>query len=107
MAAGHSSSGSGLPRRHLITGGGGFLGSHLTDALLAKGEGVVALDSFLTSDRDNVSQLKGHPRYELIEWDLAKGLPRDLGDRQFDRIWHLASPASPVGYVKHQVVTLK
>jgi dTDP-glucose 4,6-dehydratase len=79
----------------------------LTDALLAKGDSVVALDSFLTSDRDNVSHLKGHPRFKLIEWDLAKGLPRDLGDRSFDRIWHLASPASPVGYVKHQVVTLK
>jgi dTDP-glucose 4,6-dehydratase len=95
------------PQRHLITGAGGFLGSHLTDALLARGDWVLGIDSFLTSDRDNVTHLRGHPRFELIEHDLALGLPRDLADRPIDRIWHLASPASPVGYVKHQVVTLK
>jgi dTDP-glucose 4,6-dehydratase len=95
------------PHRHLITGAGGFLGSHLADALLARGDSVLGIDSFLTSDRDNVSHLHGHPRFELLEHDLAHGLPRDLADRSFDRIWHMASPASPVGYVKHQVVTLK
>jgi dTDP-glucose 4,6-dehydratase len=105
-AAAPNSSGSG-PQRHLITGAGGFLGSHLTDALLARGDSVLGIDSFLTSDRDNVTHLKSHPRFELIEHDLARGLPRDLADRPFDRIWHMASPASPVGYVKHQVVTLK
>jgi nucleoside-diphosphate-sugar epimerase len=93
--------------RHLITGGGGFLGSHLTDALLARGDQVTAVDSFLTSDRDNVSHLKGHPQFRLIEHDLAGGLPSALHDMRFDRIWHMASPASPVGYVKHQVTTLK
>src|ERR1035437_8753935 len=100
--------------RHLITGAGGFLGSHLTDALLAQGHHVTGLDSFITGSPDNIAHLKGHSKYEFIEHDLAKGLPDPLGDaayakspKRFDRIWHLASPASPIGYVKHQVATLK
>jgi dTDP-glucose 4,6-dehydratase len=95
------------PLRHLITGGGGFLGSHLTDALLARGDHVTGLDSFLTSSPDNIAHLDNHPRFSFIHHDLTLGLPRGLAERPFDRIWHLASPASPVGYVKHQVKTLK
>jgi nucleoside-diphosphate-sugar epimerase len=95
------------PLRHLITGGGGFLGSHLTDALLARGDHVTVIDSFLTSDRDNVTHLLGKPGYTLIEQDLTLGIPPAVKSSRFDRIWHLASPASPVGYVKHQVTTLK
>lgn len=94
--------------RHLITGGGGFLGSHLTDALLASGDvHVTAVDSFLTSTRDNIAHLKGHPKYQFVEQDLTRGLPAGVASGKFERIWHLASPASPVGYVKHQVTTLK
>ncbi|MCL2646376.1 MAG: SDR family oxidoreductase [Phycisphaerales bacterium] len=98
--------------RHLITGAGGFLGSHLTDTLLAQGHHVTGIDNFVTGSRDNISHLQTHPNYAFIEHDLTKGLPEQLGNKggkpnRFDRIWHLASPASPVGYVKHQVVTLK
>ncbi len=93
--------------RHLITGGGGFLGSHLSDALLALGDEVTAVDNFISSDRDNIAHLKGNAHHHFIEHDLTRGLPSQLTQRKFDRIWHLASPASPVGYVKHQVVTLK
>ena len=65
------------------------------------------IDSFLTSSRDNITHLAGHPQFAFIEQDLTEGLPKELASRKFDRIWHLASPASPVGYVKHQVTTLK
>jgi dTDP-glucose 4,6-dehydratase len=95
------------PLRHLITGGGGFLGSHLTDALLAQGHHITAVDSFITGDRDNITHLQGNPHYTFIEHDLTTGLPKALAGMAFDRIWHMASPASPVGYVKHQVQTLK
>ena len=93
------------PLRHLVTGAGGFLGSHLTDALLARGGDVTGVDSFLTSSRENIFHLIHHPRFSFLEHDLTDGLPAQLP--RFDRIWHLASPASPVGYVKHQVQTLK
>ena len=95
------------PVRHLITGAGGFLGSHLTDALLAAGDEVCGIDSFLTSMRENIAHLKDQKRFSFFEHDLTTGLPQGIKGRQFDRIWHLASPASPVGYVKHQVQTLK
>ena len=93
------------PLHHLITGAGGFLGSHLTDALLEKGAEVTGIDSFITSSRDNIAHLHAHPRFHFIEHDLTTGVPDNLG--RFDRIWHFASPASPLGYVKHQIQTLK
>ncbi len=92
---------------HLITGGGGFLGSHLTDALLAQGHHVTAVDSFITGSRDNISHLNSHANYQFIEHDLTTGLPPQITKQPVNRIWHLASPASPVGYVKHQIQTLK
>jgi dTDP-glucose 4,6-dehydratase len=96
-----------LPQRHLITGAGGFLGSHLADALLVRGARVFGVDSFLTSDRENIGHLHGNPNFRFIEHDLTTGLPAEVRAQRFDRVWHLASPASPVGYVKHQVQTLK
>ena len=93
--------------RHLITGGGGFLGSHLTDALLAQGHEVIGIDNFVSSQPENIAHLKGHPRYKFVEHDLTRGIPAEIANGKFDRIWHLASPASPVGYVQHQVTTLK
>ena len=100
--------------RHLITGAGGFLGSHLADALLAQGHHVTGVDSFITGSRDNIKHLVHNRQFEFIEHDLTTGLPQNIADpaavragKRFDRIWHLASPASPVGYVKHQIQTLK
>ncbi len=93
--------------KHLITGGGGFLGSHLTDALLAQGHEVTGIDNFVSSQPENIAHLKGHSGYKFVEHDLTRGIPAEIATRKFDRIWHLASPASPVGYVQHQVTTLK
>jgi dTDP-glucose 4,6-dehydratase len=95
--------------RILVTGGAGFLGSHLTDLLLSKDSSneITCLDSFITGSPENVAHLSGNPRFKLIQHDLCNGLPADIARARWDRIWHLASPASPVGYVKHQVVTLK
>lgn len=100
---------SGSKMRILVTGGAGFLGSHLTDALLGQGHTVVAVDSLVTGSKENVGHLEKQERYKLIVWDLANGLPPELtaAGSHFDRIYHMASPASPVGYVKHQVLTLK
>jgi dTDP-glucose 4,6-dehydratase len=90
--------------RIAISGAAGFLGSHLTDLLLEQGHEVIGLDNFITGHRRNVAHLEGNPRYRLIEKDVIA--PLDL-DGAIDRIYHMASPASPIGYVKHQVATLK
>ena len=90
--------------RILISGGGGFLGSHLTDLLLAQGHEVVGVDNFITGKPDNIAHLRGNPRYTFIRHDVIEPLAFEA---PVDRIYHMASPASPVGYVKHQVATLK
>lgn len=76
-----------------MTGGAGFIGSHLCDALLAGGHDVVAFDNFATGRRANVAHLATQPRFQLREADVTGPLPADLPP--FDRIYHLASPASP------------
>src|SRR5215212_4330227 len=88
----------------LISGAAGFLGSHLTDLLLSQGHEVVGLDNFITGRAGNIEHLKGHPRYTFVQRDVIESV--DV-DGPVDRIYHMASPASPVGYVKHQVATLK
>src|SRR6476661_7898010 len=90
--------------RILISGAAGFLGSHLTDLLLGQGHEVVGVDNFITGKRQNIAHLKANPAYSFLERDVIEplDLPGDL-----DRIYHMASPASPIGYVKHQVATLK
>jgi dTDP-glucose 4,6-dehydratase len=90
--------------RILISGGAGFLASHLTDLLLSQGHQVVGVDNYITGKRDNVAHLQGSKNYTLIERDVIQ--PFDI-DGAVDRIYHMASPASPIGYVKHQVATLK
>jgi dTDP-glucose 4,6-dehydratase len=91
--------------RILITGAAGFLGSHLTDLLLAQGHEVLGVDNFITGKDRNIAHLKGHPRYRFLHQDVTEPLASDPD--ALDRIYHMASPASPIGYVKQQVATMK
>src|SRR5215203_5168016 len=90
--------------RILITGAAGFLGSHLTDLLLAQGQEIVGIDNFITGKEQNIAHLKGNGKFTFVKHDVIEPLKIDGA---IDRIYHMASPASPIGYVKHQVATLK
>ncbi len=90
--------------RALVTGGAGFLGSHLCERLLAEGMDVVAMDSFLTGNRENIAHLLANPRFALIEHDVTKFIALD---GPVDWIFHFASPASPIDYLKLPIQTLK
>jgi dTDP-glucose 4,6-dehydratase len=90
--------------RVLVTGGAGFVGSHLCDALLARGAEVVAVDNFVTGDRENLAHLVDEPRFSFVEADVSAGLPVE---GRFDAVLHFASPASPPLYQKYPVETLK
>ena len=87
---------------HLVTGGAGFLGSHLIDRLMEAGEEVICLDNFFTGRKINISRWIGHPRFELIRHDVTEPIKLEV-----DRIWHLACPASPVHYQFNPVKTAK
>ncbi|HLJ28084.1 MAG TPA: UDP-glucuronic acid decarboxylase family protein [Candidatus Angelobacter sp.] len=89
--------------RVLVTGGAGFLGSHLCDALLAEGHSVVCVDNLLTGRRSNLAHLANEPRFEFVESDASE--PFDLGP--VDYVFHFASPASPDDYIRHGVATLR
>jgi dTDP-glucose 4,6-dehydratase len=89
--------------RALVTGGAGFLGSHLCDALLAEGYSVIAVDNLLTGRLSNLDHLRHEPRFELREIDICE--PFDCG--KIDYVFHFASPASPVDYSVHGIATLK
>ncbi len=91
------------PRRILVAGGAGFLGSHLCDALLARGDTVVCLDSFLTGMRENVAPLVNNPRFRLVEQDVCE--PVDLRE-PVDEIYNLACAASPPRYQADPVHTM-
>jgi dTDP-glucose 4,6-dehydratase len=90
-------------KRAVVTGGAGFLGSHLCDALLAEGWHVTAFDSLLTGRMANVEHLKNEPRFEFVERNICE--PFDPGP--VDYVFHFASPASPVDYGLHGIHTLK
>lgn len=89
--------------RVVVTGGAGFLGSHLCDRYLADGHEVVAVDNFLTGSPANVAHLEGNPRFELVDADVCEGVPVT---GRVDGVLHLASPASPVDYLEHSLATL-
>ncbi|MBW4703858.1 MULTISPECIES: NAD-dependent epimerase/dehydratase family protein [unclassified Micromonospora] len=99
----------GSGHRVLVTGGAGFVPSHLVDALIERGCTVVALDNFVTGSKDNVAHLAEHPRFTLVEADISEGLPSHhpaLAQR-FDAILHMASPASPTDFAKLPVEILR
>jgi dTDP-glucose 4,6-dehydratase len=89
--------------RALVTGGAGFLGSHLCDALLAEGYSVIVVDNLLTGRASNIDHLRNDSRFEFRQLDI--NLPFDCG--KVDYVFHFACPASPVDYMKHGVETLK
>jgi dTDP-glucose 4,6-dehydratase len=89
--------------RVLVTGGAGFLGSHLCDALLAQAESVVCADNLLTGRMENIAHLRSEPRFEFREHDVSR--PFDFG--KVDYVFHFASPASPVDYLQHAIETLR
>ena len=88
----------------VVTGGAGFLGSHLTDRLLREGFRVIGVDNFITGNRANLEHLKSEPRYSFIELDVTKfiDIPGEV-----DLIFHFASPASPIDYLELPIQTLK
>ena len=88
--------------RNLITGGAGFLGSHLTDRLMQAGEEVICLDNYFTGRKANISNWIGHPNFELIRHDVTEPIKLEV-----DRIWHLACPASPIHYQFNPIKTAK
>jgi UDP-glucuronate decarboxylase len=79
--------------RILITGGAGFLGSHLCERLIQMGHEVICLDNFFTGNKRNILSLLGNPRFELIRHDIINSLYLEV-----DQIYNLACPASPVHY---------
>lgn len=89
--------------RALVTGGAGFLGSHLCDALLSEGYSVIAVDNLLTGRMSNIEHLRREGNFEFQQLDINR--PFDCGE--VDYVFHLASPASPVDYMVHGIETLK
>ncbi len=90
--------------RAVVTGGAGFLGSHLCDRLLAEGWDVLALDNLITGDARNLSHLKENKRFELVEKNVNEPLQVE-GEVAY--VFHFASPASPPDYLKFPIETLK
>jgi dTDP-glucose 4,6-dehydratase len=90
--------------RSLVTGGAGFLGSHLCDKLLAEGHDVVCLDNLSTGDVANIAHLKVNPHFNFVKYDVTNYL---FVDGSIDFIFHFASPASPIDYLKLPIQTLK
>ena len=91
-----------LEKRILVTGGAGFLGSHLCERLVADGANVICVDSFFSGARRNIEQLMRHPRFELIRHDVTFPLYVEV-----DQIYNLACPASPIYYQRDPVQTTK
>lgn len=90
--------------RALITGGAGFIGSHLCDRLLAEGLEIICMDNLITGTTDNIAHLAGHPRFTFIHYDVTQYI---FVEGPLDYILHFASPASPIDYLQLPIQTLK
>jgi len=92
------------PPTSVVTGGAGFLGSHLTDRLLAEGHRVIGIDNFITGSTANIEHLAGNDNYRFIKHDVSNYiyLPGEV-----DYVFHFASPASPIDYLEYPIPTLK
>src|SRR4029077_1396143 len=90
--------------RTVITGGAGFVGSHLCERFLAEGDEVICVDNLLTGHRRNIVGLLGDPRFHFVEHNISE--PVQI-DGQGDNVLHFASPASPADYLAHPIPTLK
>ena len=88
--------------RNIVTGGAGFLGSHLVEKLIKNGEEVICLDNYFTGHKTNISHLLDNPNFEFIRHDITEPILLEA-----DRIWHLACPASPVHYQYNPIKTSK
>jgi dTDP-glucose 4,6-dehydratase len=88
----------------VVTGAAGFLGSHLTDYLLAKGHQVIGIDNFVTGSVDNISHLSGNQDFRFIQQDVTEFL---FLHEPVQYVWHFASPASPIDYLELPIQTLK
>src|SRR5689334_19837819 len=91
-----------MGKRILVTGGAGFLGSHLCERLLREGNEVICLDNFFTGRRDNVEALLDHHAFELVRHDVCERIVLEV-----DEVFHLACPASPIHYQRNPVRTIR
>lgn len=89
-------------KRILVTGAAGFIGSHLVDKLMGLGHEVIALDSYISGQKENLSKWHGHPKFELIRHDIVQPILLEV-----DQVYHCACPASPVHYQHNAIKTLK
>src|SRR3974390_140579 len=88
----------------VVTGAAGFLGSHLTDLLIARGHRVIGIDNFVTGSVDNIAHLGGNRNFKFIQQDVTEFI---FLDEPVHYVWHFASPASPIDYLELPIQTLK